>query len=372
MTTTGPYYRAVNIPGLSYTQRTWYRQKPRLDIPLPYQMVGTFNMGQSGYPDPADYSGWSVSTDDSAVIPTREATYQKCYNRFVGDVHAATAQLGADFAERKQSINALTARTLQLARAARALRRGRVLDFFKELGIKRRTVRKSASDMGQVWLEYSYGWKPLVEDIYSAVNVLQRPFPFKVAKGRAQGKCSATVWHPNLPWSTGYDEYTWSIMYQIQARVSVSNWVAWRANELGLINPLSVAWEVVPFSFVVDWFIPIGNYLQNLTDFVGLNLEHAFNTLYRVLNRKRVAIGIYASYKPYDHTYFARRVDVTRVISLPSPPVLRPRFTGFYSARGANAIALLTSTLKDLPNVKTKGRTFKMSRDMYNWERNIL
>jgi hypothetical protein len=260
---------------------------------------------------------------------------------------------------------------LQLARAARALRRGYVLDFFKELGIKKRTVRKSASDMGGLWLEYSFGWKPLVDDIYSAVNVIQRPFPCKRCKGRAKGLYATTVWHPNLPYSTGYDEYTWKTMYHLEANVSVSNWVAWRANELGLINPLSIAWEVVPFSFVVDWFVPIGNYLQSLTDFVGLNLENAFNTLYRVLGRKRVAIGIRADYKPYDHTYFARRVDVTRVLSIPSPPVLRPRFTGFYSARGANAIALLTSTLRDLPNVKTP-RRFKMSRDMYNWERNLF
>jgi len=30
----------------------------------------------------------------------------------------------------------------------------------------------------------------------------------------------------------------------------------------GLQDPASVAWELLPWSFVVDWFIPIGNWLE--------------------------------------------------------------------------------------------------------------
>jgi hypothetical protein len=31
---------------------------------------------------------------------------------------------------------------------------------------------------------------------------------------------------------------------------------------LGLVNPAEIAWEVVPYSFVVDWFLPIGSYIS--------------------------------------------------------------------------------------------------------------
>jgi len=31
---------------------------------------------------------------------------------------------------------------------------------------------------------------------------------------------------------------------------------------LGLVDPVQIAWEVVPYSFVVDWFLPIGTYLS--------------------------------------------------------------------------------------------------------------
>jgi hypothetical protein len=33
---------------------------------------------------------------------------------------------------------------------------------------------------------------------------------------------------------------------------------------LGLTDPLSVVWEIIPYSFVVDWFLPVGTYLENL------------------------------------------------------------------------------------------------------------
>jgi hypothetical protein len=315
---------------------------------------------------------WSVVTWEAGLDSIKQLAYIKAYRRFVASIHADSAQLGADFAERKQAINAVSSHVLRLTKAARALRRGNVVGFAKELGIKKRSVRKSASDMGGVWLEYSFGWKPLIQDIYTAVNVIQRPLPFLVAKGKAKAAYSVTINSDNLPYNRAYDRYDWIYRCHLQARISVSNWQAWRANELGLINPLSVAWEVVPFSFVVDWFVPIGNYLQSLTDFVGLTLADSFQTWYGVLDRTRVNIGLQPAYIPYGYTYKARRVDLTRVLSIPSPPAIKSRFTGFYSARGANAIALLTSTLRDLPSVPTSKRRFKMSRDMYNWDRNLF
>lgn len=48
---------------------------------------------------------------------------------------------------------------------------------------------------------------------------------------------------------------------------------------LGLTNPLDVAWEVLPFSFVVDWFIPIGNWLNVLDAMHGYRFRAGSWTL---------------------------------------------------------------------------------------------
>jgi hypothetical protein len=50
----------------------------------------------------------------------------------------------------------------------------------------------------------------------------------------------------------------------------LSDQIGREVNQIGLANPLSIAWEVVPFSFVVDWGLPIGNVLEALTATRGL------------------------------------------------------------------------------------------------------
>jgi hypothetical protein len=42
--------------------------------------------------------------------------------------------------------------------------------------------------------------------------------------------------------------------------------------QTGFTNPVNLAWELLPFSFVVDWFLPIGPYLEALSAFDGLTL----------------------------------------------------------------------------------------------------
>ena len=57
---------------------------------------------------------------------------------------------------------------------------------------------------------------------------------------------------------------------------------------LGLINPSTVAWERLPWSFVIDWFIPIGSYLDSVGFFGGLRLSYAQSTFIQTRGNKRV------------------------------------------------------------------------------------
>lgn len=364
MATFGPFQRIVHIPNLIKTTRTWYRQKPVTASPLPYTLAVLERRAHTGYPDLTTFYGWAVTTlDDASVSALKAQIYQKAYGRLIANISAVQSQLGADIGERKQAYTSMLARVGQLTRAARYLRAGRVNDFVSSLGLytskRRRSIRSTASDLGGVWLEFSYGWVPLVKDIYSATQVLQQPLPNRVVKGKAQGKLAIYT-----PTDSYYyfdsTEYAWHLRCLLQMRISISNEWAWQANQLGLINPLSIAWELVPFSFVVDWFLPIGKFLSSLTDFVGLNVTDSFNTWYGTVDRDVHHWNKVFSHE-YDFVRKDRRADLKRLLSLPSPPELSSRFTGFYSVRGANAIALLCSVLKDLPNVKrgvpNKGRS---------------
>lgn len=62
------------------------------------------------------------------------------------------------------------------------------------------------------------------------------------------------------------------IVYKVENRTLAS------LNSLGLVNPLSLAWELLPMSFVVDWFIPIGGFLRQLTAPLGLEFTYGYET----------------------------------------------------------------------------------------------
>jgi hypothetical protein len=49
---------------------------------------------------------------------------------------------------------------------------------------------------------------------------------------------------------------------------------------LGLVNPLAVAWELVPLSFVFDWFLPVGDMLSALTIGFGTTFKTGYTTLW--------------------------------------------------------------------------------------------
>jgi hypothetical protein len=62
------------------------------------------------------------------------------------------------------------------------------------------------------------------------------------------------------------------------ARVVVTDPSLAFSSEIGLTNPAGLAWELLPYSFVVDWFIPIGGWLNGLTDTIGLGLHYTSMT----------------------------------------------------------------------------------------------
>jgi hypothetical protein len=50
---------------------------------------------------------------------------------------------------------------------------------------------------------------------------------------------------------------------------SITNRVAAEAAKNGLLDPLSVAWEITPFSFLLDYVFSIGKCIDSVTAFAG-------------------------------------------------------------------------------------------------------
>jgi len=219
---------------------------------------------------------------------------------------------------------------------------GRVIDF-----------------LADTWLEYSYGWKPLLGDVYSQAEALATHLVERSNVVRRESQKGKTVQDDKYTYIVpGNSIWTEESVRKIQYFVEVG--VFFRIpqgsinplNTFGINNPLVVLWEVVPFSFVADWFIPIGQFLESLTATNGLEYVSGFVSKRTVVTITRKMYGngtdmISGAYS-LSATGQVDQVDDTLVIErnalLDFPSVCFPRFKDPRSfAHAFSAIALLQS-----------------------------
>jgi len=135
----------------------------------------------------------------------------------------------------------------------------------------------AAKSLANNWLEYSFGWKPLIQDIYQAVDLLQNPIKSIRPTGKASASHIAIVETGSKASGFYSGQNVQGVRYAKQGCVvTIDNPNLYLANNLGLVNPLTVAWELVPFSFVVDWFVNVGEFLNSGTDLLGLTVTQPY------------------------------------------------------------------------------------------------
>lgn len=130
----------------------------------------------------------------------------------------------------------------------------------------------STKDVANGYLQWKYGWSPLLGDIFGAANEALRVVINKLEKTSARGrvsedgvtKCIYPSIHgvPNVPVNRtrkhgdNFSSCTIGVAIKIpDSAFQLSRWTS--------MNPVSIAYELIPYSFVVDWVFDIGSYLRD-------------------------------------------------------------------------------------------------------------
>lgn len=232
------------------------------------------------------------------------------------------------------------------------------------------TVTKSQTHVNEfvdkTWLEYSYGWKPLLGDVYNhaqalAENVIERANVVRYVKGRAKTKIvrsanSVATGDPHKIYRTSEDArwVEFGFSYKLQ------NGEINTFSQFGIDNPLEVLWELVPFSFVADWFINIGGFIKSLTATTGLILHAGFKSTRRhTVNTtevwpcgtvERAAAGSFAIWSGPGMIQRSEDLQISRYQVLdwpwPEPPSFRNPFgkgEDYGLTKAMSSVALLRS-----------------------------
>lgn len=133
----------------------------------------------------------------------------------------------------------------------------------------RNATDSAISKFSGKYLEYLYGWKPLADDVENAFQSMiegytgpeQKRFRLRVSKGRKlKGvipftRSASSYWTTNWVWAT-------DLTFEQRAKVVLHYEFPSQAGEmLPTMTPFGTLWEVTPWSFVVDWFVPIGDWI---------------------------------------------------------------------------------------------------------------
>lgn len=328
--------------------------------PHPYSMDCAYtsfkNMGSSTL-SPIPAQNFALSTEQE-YFPDRwrQDARRKAYDRLV-DAVGSQASLGITIAQRQQSMDMISNRAIALYNGFRALGKGKFHAAEKYFGVQKRKnqpskgnrARKHARDTAGRILETNYGWVPLITDIMDSCDVLSQGYGLKVVKGRGTSMWSTD--RTNKSGSSVLSRYKTSgvIHVQYQTEFVVTNPNLRLAAQLGILNPAAIVWDAIPFSFLVDQFANVSQFLNQWSDFIGLTLINPMTTeLWQDHHEQWRNWDL----RPTFVNYLYQEVDIARMSR--SQGILGPTLQvlplqGPSVRRALNNISLLLTFLKSQP-----------------------
>lgn len=203
--------------------------------------------------------------------------------------------LGAFVGEIRQTQGMLRNTVIQLTQAILAAKRLDARRLASVLGIVPRNL--SHTNWWEMWLSARYGWVPLLSDVRSAAIVaanhfVNSPIIRKVtAWEENESSWEKTTTAGALDFKKG-STVSGTIMFGNGTVYSGSKlergdaglYVSLRPDASSLLadtyitDPASIIWQLMPGSFLFDWVVGVGEYLENLRALDGYNVYGGYSS----------------------------------------------------------------------------------------------
>lgn len=178
---------------------------------------------------------------------------------------ANDTQLIATIGELKETVNSIRDITWRAVKICKAVRRANLKALAKEITPK---------ELANRWMEARYALRPLVYDVSQTLDAFCNDAKTK----RITARGFRTEWanasdEVLIHGSSDFDIYAArSVVQSVEARAGVLSYVdtLTKANIWGVDQVASSAWELVPLSFVVDWFVNVGKTIAAWEPTIGL------------------------------------------------------------------------------------------------------
>jgi hypothetical protein len=146
------------------------------------------------------------------------------------------------------------------------------------------------------WLKFRYGIMPIMYDIQGIIKAIEKDKSKGRHHARGNQKVSKSLLAPAAIWSHGdidttyLDTYTDDVVIKCglvyDAKLRVSDYLGFNLRAIP-----STAWELIPFSFVVDWFVNVQEYIRALSASGIAPESGGYTVVTRTLTASRAAVN---------------------------------------------------------------------------------
>lgn len=245
-------------------------------------------------------------------------------------------------AEGREALDQVAAKTMEVVRGFRDLRKGNVQGALREFGLSPKQAKKVGlhKDLSGRVLATQLGWIPLLSDVKDgseAFHALTKGARHQTYSVRLRKTAPVTLFGTAAGSAFKSRRIVWVLSEQL----------SWNES-LGLSNPwdmLDAVWNATTLSFIADWFIPIGGYLEARSLASTLKGSGYYTDFYHVRGECPAQFGVYIVRNNDVYKYY--RTEVSRVLlSSLDGLVSLPRWKDFRSVpswrRALTAVALAT------------------------------
>lgn len=233
---------------------------------------------------------------------------------------------------------------------------GKFTDFAKFAGLG--GVVAGTRALANGWLQYQYGWRPLMSDIFAAADEGIRISINKIEHFHARKKrpmmdtinAMQAVDGVSVPTEVEMNGVQ-SCQFNIRLTIPTESFDPTRWTSM---NPISIGWELIPYSFVVDWFVDVGSYLRNVETALLYNTRwhsgsvselYSLSTDERINGYQFTSGGMTERWEKF--SCYSRRVMFLRSVLTSYPLPQKPTFKVDLGAeRLISAASLLRQLLK--------------------------
>lgn len=138
-----------------------------------------------------------------------------------------------------------------------------------------RELNRATNQLARARLEYTYGWSPTMSSLYDVALMAVTPPDggLMVCEGKGKVISRKLVRTNEL---SSYRKTEHFIQVSDRARVKLlynpPNSIMTNLSKISSLNPVSILYEVIPFSFVLDWAVDVGGWIRTMeTAFVHRN-----------------------------------------------------------------------------------------------------